>query len=189
MQKLTDIKNQLTDKTQLVTDLQKQLIEALSQLEMYKNMHLHNRDVIESIAKQTKNTILSSIDMVEETFTDTINEFLDKNYVIDGQKGIAKFAYDYLLKDDNNKLMYICTDPSRHIFRFLSPDGQMVRDINANKLISSIAESVKNKSAEITINNVNNENRDIYISKFQEIADLKSNNYVFRTELASFTSH
>ena len=52
------------------------------------------------------NSIIEDITKIEETL-----ENLNINHVINGQKGIAHFAYKYLCTDENNNKTYLCTDP------------------------------------------------------------------------------
>ena len=47
-----------------------------------------------------------------------IVKYLTINHIVDGQKGIANFVKETMLIDDNGIPKYICTDPSRNIFKF-----------------------------------------------------------------------
>ena len=98
-----------------------------AQLQICKEISEHSRDTIEDIARQprnqtthnTQNTLINMtpFDMNKENFAKTIEESFTKEYLLEGQKVVAKFAFDNLLKDENGKLKYVCTDPSRQIYR------------------------------------------------------------------------
>jgi hypothetical protein len=99
----------------------------------------HNQEVIESLAKQPKtNTktiqtlnMLTPIDLQQETFSKKIQELFNLNHFLNGQKGLAQFAVENLLTDENGNLQYVCSDPSRHTFRYKDLNGNLERDILA----------------------------------------------------------
>jgi len=95
--------------------------------------------------------ILSSIDFNNlEKIKDLIENKLNANHVVDGQKGIAQFVVDSFLKDDNGNLLYKCTDTSRNIFKYKNREGEINKDVEAKKLISYIVDGgIKGKSVEI----------------------------------------
>ena len=45
-----------------------------------------------------------------ERMRQMIDEKLTKDYISDGQKGVAQFACNNLLKDENGNMNYICSD-------------------------------------------------------------------------------
>jgi DNA/RNA endonuclease YhcR with UshA esterase domain len=58
-----------------------------------------------------------------EKIKQLVDEKLTQNHIVDGQKGVAHFAYNILLKDEDGNINYFCTDSSRSIFKFLNNDG------------------------------------------------------------------
>lgn len=157
---------------------------------------------VEEIAKQPNTTTttinnkllnMSPLDMNNNNnFKQTIEEHFTKDYMLDGQKGVAKFAYDKLLKDEEGKLKYICTDPARQIYKFKTIEGNIERDVKAKKLTNIIINDVMNKSNNITNENINNsKNREIFIiytNNCQDIREMKTDNGEFRNELSSLIS-
>ena len=131
-----------------------------------------------------------------EKVKELIDSQLTTNYVADGQKGIAQFAYNNLLKDDEGNLNYICTDSSRNMFKFKNDEGEIEKDIKASKLTSMLLDAgLKDTSSKIAINIWTNEDGTINIDKFQnflskanEILSMKDDNTIFRNELACMTS-
>jgi hypothetical protein len=125
-----------------------------------------------------------------------IDEKLTKDYISDGQKGVAQFACNNLLKDENGNMNYICSDPSRHIFRFQNSEGNIEKDINANKLTNMLIDAgITNKTASISKSLWTKEDGDIDANKFlifsqytNEISRMQIDNSIFRNELASLTS-
>ena len=125
-----------------------------------------------------------------------IEDKLDINYVVDGQKGLAHFVKDNLLTDDTGKLLYICTDPSRHIFKYKDSSGEVKKDVEAKKLTNYILEGgIRTKSAVLGNDWCKDDKGDINIGRFnvmieqqQSIMKLSDDNNSFKKELVSLTS-
>ena len=125
-----------------------------------------------------------------------IEDKLDINYVVDGQKGLAHFVKDNLLTDNAGKLRYICTDPSRQIFKYKDSSGEVKKDVEAKKLTNYILEGgIRTKSA--VLGNVwcKDDKGDINLDRFnvmmdqqQSIMKLSDDNNSFKKELVSLTS-
>lgn len=153
--------------------------------------------VINEIAKQPRNYVetnnqtntfnnMKPLNMCTDNFSKTIEESFNKDYFIEGQKGAAKFAVEKLLKDDEGRLMYICTDPSRHIYRYKSVDG-LERDVKAKKLTSVIAENLAKKSHTLGMTEIDKDNDNFfeYSTKYLDIKDMENDNGDFRYTLVS----
>jgi len=159
------IKQQLSDKDKRIKQLEeqisdkdktiKQLEEQLIALKVYKELAIHSRETIEELAKQPKNNnnsynitnktqIISNLtpyDINKDKFDAIINNKLTLNDVVDGQAGIAKFLVEHVLKDDDGKLQYVCSDPSRSVFLYRNMNGDIEKDIKALKLTDAIIQS------------------------------------------------
>jgi hypothetical protein len=132
-----------------------------------------------------------------EHIKNLIDNYLTINHIIDGQKGIANFIKETMLIDDNGIPKYICTDPSRNIFKYKDTNGEIKKDVEAKKLTVSLVKGGIRKQTAIIGNKwvVNEETDNNYLNKleimmeFQEnIHKLGDNNINFRKELASITS-
>jgi len=135
----------------------------LHELIIYRDLANRTQDTLSEIAKQPRNTnntnstntsnqtnILMSmtpLDINEDVFGEKINEYFTTDYLVYGQKGVAQFCVDHLLKDDNGKLTYICTDPSRNTFRYRTVSGVLERDVNAKKLTDALSQNLKKHAA------------------------------------------
>jgi hypothetical protein len=79
-----------------------------------------------NIIVTNNNTLnLTDKDMINEI----VNEKLTQNYICNGQRGLAKFAYDNILTDENGNLKYKCVDPSRQNFEFTNNNGIAEKDM------------------------------------------------------------
>ena len=125
-----------------------------------------------------------------------IDDKYNLNYIFSGQKGIAKFAVDHLLKDDEGNLKYVCTDPSRNIFKFKDDKGDIQKDIEAKKLTNFlITGGIKNKACNMASEWWTDENGETNTDKFELLIDkaeslrtIGEDNTEFKKELVSMTS-
>jgi hypothetical protein len=152
-----------------------------------------------SVTNTTTNNnlnIMSSMDFDNyETLKDAIDTKLNANHIVDGQRGLAQFLVDAILKDSDGNLKYKCTDPSRSIFKFLNTEGEINKDVDAKKLISYIVSGgIKGKSVEIANQWYRDEDGGIDMMKYeimnepqQHILKIEDDSSSFRRELASMT--
>jgi len=190
-----------------ISELKKEILslrDSILKLESVNNVYLQDREIVHKLALQPKNTNNNNNKIkVNNNFFDNlerikqmIDEKLTKDYISDGQKGVAQFACNNLLKDENGNMNYICSDPSRHIFRFQNSEGNIEKDINANKLTNMLIDAgITNKTASISKSLWTKEDGDIDANKFlifsqytNEISRMQIDNSIFRNELASLTS-
>ena len=68
-------------------------------------------------------------------FKQLIEEKYDSKYLFQGQKGVAQFAVDFILKDDSGQLKYICIDTSRQIFKYKDSFGDIRKDVEVKKFV------------------------------------------------------
>ena len=164
-----------------------------------------DHEVIKEIAKQPKTTtntttnnntlnITSCIDFENiNKIKDVIENDFNINYILDGQKGVAKFVKEKLLKDDDGNPIYICTDPSRQIFKYKDNSGEIRKDIEAKKLTTYIVDGgIKKKTVDVSSDWYTNEKGKIDMDKFnimllpqQNILKLDGDNTGFKKELVS----
>jgi hypothetical protein len=78
-----------------------------------------------------------------------VQDYFTNKYFYQGQRGVAKFAVERLLKDRDGGFLMECSDPSRQVYRFKDEDGNIVRDLRATYLTSIIAEPISIKTEEI----------------------------------------
>ena len=134
-------------------------------------------------------------DFYEKLVNIVTEEDFNIDYAINGQKGIAKFVKDKLLKDDNGKPLYICTDTSRQIFKYKDNKGDIKKDVEAKKLTEYIVDGgIKKKTVDVASEwyvddgGIDMEKFDIMMNPQQSILKLNDDNTVFKKELASLTS-
>jgi hypothetical protein len=164
-------------------------------LEAENRLLLSSKECIEKIAQQPKTTtnmkvtILSSLDLSEDRVRRVVEDSFTRNHFLEGQKGVARFAVDYLLRDDQGKLSYICTDPSRHTYRFKQGDSEM-KDIKGKRLTTALAPPVSDKSYRLAVEEMSDYPEKLIIcsENFSDIKGMNEDNSDFRAELATMTS-
>ena len=189
------IQFKLEEKDKIIIELKETVAELNGRLYTLKDDH----EIIKEIAKQPKNTTLNITSCIDFDNIDKIKDVIENdfniNYAINGQKGIANFVKDKILKDDNGKPLYICTDPSRQIFKYKDSAGEIKKDVEAKKLTEYIVDGgIKKKTVDIASKWYTDDNCSIDMEKFdmmmdpqQSILKIKDDNNTFKKELASLT--
>jgi hypothetical protein len=159
-----------------------------------------NKAIDKPITNNTTNNTLNFTSCIDFNDTDKIKNVIQNslniNHIVDGQKGIANFVKDTLLTDDSGQLLYICTDPSRYIFKYKDSTGEVRKDIEAKKLTNYILEGgIRIKSATIGNEWYKDDIGDIDMNKFsiimeqqENIMKLQDDNNNFKKELVSITT-
>ena len=188
----------LKEKDDIIQELKNKIIKLETENDIYKSEH----ELIKKLASQPKITNNNKINVVNnfidnpEKVKQIVNEKLVNDYIMDGQKGVARFAYDSLIKDDEGNINYFCTDPSRKIFKFKNSNGNTEKDVKAKKLTTMLVDAgIKNKSHATAPllwtkedGTPDNNKFEIYGPSLNEIIFLDTDNSVFRNELASLIS-
>ena len=207
--------DELKEKDKKIQDQEKVFIKLKSRIEQleeqntnYKEQVKDLQDKLDRIANKsidrpttmTNNTTLNIASFMDfndiDKIKNTIENRLNINHVVDGQKGLANFVKDNLLTDDTGKLLYICTDPSRQIFKYKDSTGEVKKDVEAKKLTNYILEGgIRCKSSNIgnewckdDKGDINMNRFDIMLEQQQSIMKLSDDNNSFKKELAALTS-
>jgi len=148
----------------------------------------------------TNNTILNltPFDMSDKSIKDKIQEKYDLEYFMKGQRGVAEFTKENLLMDDKGKLMYICCDPSRSIFKYKDELGEVRKDVKANRLSKTITPNILNKAHSLVLEEVKNNDKEDENEKnkrnmehydmFFKIKEFESNPEKLGTELSKIVT-
>ena len=201
---MAEMKQIIIDKDKLISALE-------AKLEVYKQLVESSARCVEEIAKQPKiqtqhtqniqnNKLLNlkPFDLedtkLHEQMLTISTEFFDKNYFNEGQKGVARFAVDKLLKDSNGDLQYICTDPSRHMYKYKSNNGDIRTDAKAKLLSQMLDKTVVKVTKDMVKDMIATMTSDDFLTvsenflQIKDITDSNGGNAEFRTELAALTT-
>lgn len=168
-----------------------------------------DHELLHDIAKQPKivnnttNNMNKTLNLVSAlNFSDKnhIKSIIDNNYSLDyilsGQKGCAKFAFENIIKDENGNLKYICSDASRHVYKYKDEYGNIQKDIDAKKLTNFLVEGgIKDKACNIASEWWTEDSGKVNIDKFETLIDkatsikiLQDDNSEFKKELTAMIS-
>ena len=133
--------------------------------------------------------LLKPLNLSEKRISAILREKFDKNYFIDGQKGLARCASDHILKDDDGNPIYICTDTSRNVFKFKSEEGNIIKDNEAVRLTKSLINGAAIEIAREIRDNFNFDpvkeevKFDYTCNQFNDIKNMSEDNKIFRKSL------
>jgi hypothetical protein len=135
-----------------------------------------------------KVSILAPLDLSQERLKDLVEANFTNAHLLEGQKGVARFTVEHVIKDKDGKLRYICTDPARHTFRFKDGDTE-IKDVRGKRLSTALAPPVMDKTGRLGMQAIkeNPEMFCIYSNSQQSIRDMRNDDAEFRGELASMT--
>ena len=186
-EKEKNYKEQLIDKDNQIKFLQEQIF-SITKTAISKPTTTNNNN--------TKILNMSIINLENSNVLNLINDKINIDMISEGQKGIAKFAANYLLKDTDNNLNYVCTDPSRKIFKYKNDTGDIEKDINAQKLTNILTDNgLIKKTIKISTDYWTDEDGTIdndkfinLFSKTAEISMIQEDNTIFKHELINQTT-
>jgi len=165
--------------------------------DVLKGMSKDAIDCIHEIAKRpaktvnnTKMVVMNPLNLSPSKVKDVIGSCFTDYHFFDGQKGVARFTVDKLLTDSDGVLNYVCTDPSRHIYKYKTHGGDLERDLKAKKLTDIISKDILHKSSQIVANHIDGDPDQFMAvsANYQDIRSIQDDNTGFRSELANLTA-
>ena len=159
-------------------------------LEEKKEFLKEKKELIEIIAKNPRKTTnihntlnLSVFNKSEEDIKQLVEDNYNKDYLIEGQKGVARFTHSHVLKTEPNQLpMYTITDKTRGNGKYKNSNSEVVIDNGMQGLTKKLHPSIKNKAINIAIVEDAMNNEEVY-NGYQEIFKMDDDNSVFREEM------
>ena len=190
---LTEKKNyyekQLIEKDNQIKHLQEQIV-SITKTAVSKSTTTNNNNINNKILN------MSVLNLDNENVKSIINDKYNLDVISEGQKGVAKFATNFILKDSDGNLNYVCTDASRKIFKYKNNAGELEKDMNAQRLTDILTDNgIFNTTSQITKDHWTNDDGSIDDDKFSklfsktlEINSLKDDNTIFKNELIAQTT-
>jgi hypothetical protein len=129
-----------------------------------------NRPTTTNTTNSNTNNILNlaplDMDALTEKFKIVINEKMTEEHLLEGQEGIAKLIASCFTNEDGRKLI-TCSDTSRGVWKSLDKDGNIIKDMKANKIAKKI-EPIAISKADILIDMDEKKRKKVY-----EIKDIQ----------------
>lgn len=182
--KINEQKKKLREKDKKIKEL----------IEQYK---IQQPIVVNNNIHQNNNQIQTPLNLNDVSrIRDFLDQYLDKEVLSQGQRGVARCTVDKFLKDKEGKLMYKCVDSARHNFEFMDEHGNIERDVKATKLKNLLVKGeIRDRALEIGpqlwTNKDGTDNHtgfDVFFDKVQEVANINLDDSRFRAELAALAS-
>ena len=137
------------------------------------------------------NTInLGVFDKTPDDIKRIVDENYNKQYLVQGQKGVAIFTSKHVLnKDSNESPIYVITDRSRGNGKYKISENEFVTDTGMSGLTKKVQPSIKNKAVYIIGSEPNIfENEDL-LSGYHEVVEMDQDNSTFRNCLVKELTH
>ena len=131
---LEERNKQLENKDKQIKSLQDQLAR-IALAAATKSTTINNNNNINS---NNKISNITALDISEDKLKHMFDTKYNQKYIIEGVKGVAHFVVDNLLKDEKGNLTYVCTDPSRQIFKYKDNFGDIQKDVKCKKLTKTL---------------------------------------------------
>lgn len=133
---------------------------------------------------------IGTFDKSPEDINSVIDTEFTEEHFLKGQKGVAIFTYDNIIKDEEGKLNYYCTDTARGKFVFKNKDGVIQTDLKLATLLKLIGNGIIKKSHriyDVRIPEMTLDNYTHYVSNLADINNIIHENTTFVTTLAGLT--
>jgi len=132
----------------------------------------------------TNNLNLGVFDKSQADIKRIVDENYDRTYLIQGQRGVARFTHKHVLnKDPSEPPIYVITDRSRGNGKYKISDTEVVTDIGMFGLTKKVYPSIKRKAVFITSSEANPMDDDELMAGYHEVFEMDQDNAVFRTHL------
>ena len=129
----------------------------------------------------------SLLELLLSDINDKIKNNFNSEYLIEGQKGIAKFVFDHILKD----IDYSCIDNDRYIFLYKTGDSSE-KDVKAKKLVKLLFQGdLKKIGHSISCEKMKSEDSNSfleYTEHYNQLVKFEYKNNVFCDELIKLLS-
>ena len=166
-----------------VSSLEKQLSELQTQYNKVVNILAAKPT---NTTNNTTNNILN-MPIFDKSDTDIkriVDEKYDRNFLIDGQKGVARFTDKHITTDENGNRSYMISDVSRGNGKYKTSETEVVTDPEMKGLTRKIHPAVKEKAIKLVQKENPIENK-ILFDGFWSVNDMDKNNASFRKEFTS----
>lgn len=147
----------------------------------------HIAEILAKRSTTTNNTVnnlnLGVFDKTQEDINRIVDENYNKDYLIDGQKGVARFTQLHVLKNEDSTKppIYVITDRSRGNGKYKISDTEIVTDTGMLGLTKKIHPSIKRKANDIASED-NFANVEVF-DGYQAVFNMGDDNGIFRKEL------
>ena len=114
-----------------------------------------------------------------------VDENYDRTYLVQGQKGVAKFTHKHVLTNETDKPpIYVITDRSRGNGKYKISDTETVTDTGMAGLTNKVHPSIKSKAVFITSTAADPFEDEEMMAGYHEVFEIDQDNAIFRSHLS-----
>lgn len=148
-----------------------------------ENKELKNRPTI-SNSNNIQNLLvnLAPFDKTTSDIKKIVDEKYNKDYFLQGQKGVAKFTDEHVLTSEDGRPVYVVTDKNRGHAKYRNKKNEIIRDLAMFGITNKIYPGLKKKIVDIAAKE-NAFTNDVIMRLYQEISKMLDDNSIFRKEL------
>ena len=119
-----------------------------------------------------------------------VDENYDRTYLVQGQKGVAKFTHKHVLTNETDKPpIYVITDRSRGNGKYKISDTETVTDTGMVGLTKKVHPSIKSKAVFITSTAADPLEDEEMMAGYHEVFEMYQDNAIFRTHLSQILTN
>jgi hypothetical protein len=181
--------SELHEKTYELGILKKQLEDALRR-EQELREDFNKLAAISAKKSTTTNNTTNNLNLgvFDKSSTDIkriVDENYDRTYLIQGQKGVAKFTHKHVLANDPDKPpIYVITDRSRGNGKYKLSDTEIVTDTGLAGLTKKVHPSIKSKAVFITSTSTDPLEDEEMMAGYHEVFKMDQDNSEFRKHMS-----
>jgi hypothetical protein len=183
--KTRELKESVKEYESHINILEYQLKDTKNQLKELQDRYdkLAMRPTTTQNNRVTNNVNIAVFDKTDQDIKDIVDEKYTKHYMLQGQKGVARFTADeILLRKEDQDPIYMVVDKSRGNGKYMLGD-KMVNDLGMKKLTKKVYPYVKKKACIICRDSVHPLS-DAQYTAFQDVVSMEYDNEIFRKEMA-----
>ena len=182
-----DLRKEILDKDKTILLLQQQVLtlekDKLDLQERYAALAK-----VSASRVTTKNTVNNNLNLSVFTKTDKdikriVDENYTKEYLLEGQKGVAKFTCSHIIKGEDDKPpIYVITDKARGNGKYKVSETEVVTDTGLVGLTKKLHPSIKQRAIIIATEGDAFTDEELF-KGYQEVFNMGDDNSIFKTEL------
>jgi hypothetical protein len=179
----------IREKDTLIEQKEKQIQEEKEKLlDLAMKKSTNNITVNNNNNNNKYNFLQQTFNPSPEFIKSQVDSNFTEDHFRDGQKGVALFAFENFIKNDDGTLKYHCSDVARRIFVFKNKNGTITKDVKSELFTKLIANDVIAKSLSIfNLEKTPDFKNTQYLSYLHDIKNIKFDNASFATTLAGLS--
>ena len=185
--KLTILSTKCINYEKKISTLQAKLEDALRRekelMKAYEKLAAISANKSTTTNNNTTNTLnLGVFDKTQDDIKRIVDEKYNRDYLIQGQLGVAKFTHKHVLEGEDKEQapVYLITDKSRGNGKYKISETEVVSDPNMNGLTKRVHPSIKSKAIYITSTHPNPLSDEDMMNGYREVYEMDENNTIFR---------